>query len=69
MTRTQGESEIRFEGHKLVCALKEGLELEESDEEKAAREVEAKQFEDFCKAVKDALDDKVEKVVVSNSLI
>ena len=24
-----------FEGHKLVCALKEGLELEESDEEKA----------------------------------
>lgn len=57
-----------FESHKLVCVSKEGLELEETDEEKAAREAEAKQFEDLCKAVKDALGDKVEKVVVSNRI-
>lgn len=55
-----------FEGKKLVCVSKEGLELEESEEEKKEREEEAKQFEDLCKAVKDALGDKVEKVVVSN---
>ena len=57
-----------FDGHKLVCVSKEGLELEETDEEKKAREEEAKQFEDLCKAVKDALGDKVEKVVVSNRI-
>ncbi|KAH8117371.1 heat shock protein 90 [Phellopilus nigrolimitatus] len=55
-----------FENHKLVCVSKEGLELEETDEEKAAREGESAQFEELCKVVKDALGDKVEKVVVSN---
>lgn len=57
-----------FDGKKLVCVSKEGLELEETEEEKKAREEEAKQFEDLCKAVKDALGDKVEKVVVSNRI-
>ncbi|KAL5490318.1 HSP82 [Sanghuangporus weigelae] len=55
-----------FEGHKLVCVSKEGLELEETEEEKKAREAEAAQFEELCKVMKDALGDKVEKVVVSN---
>ncbi|EJD05852.1 HSP90-domain-containing protein [Fomitiporia mediterranea MF3/22] len=55
-----------FEGHKLVCVSKEGLELEETEEEKKEREGEAAQFEDLCKVVKDALGDKVEKVVISN---
>ena len=55
-----------FDGHKLVCVSKEGLELEETEEEKKAREEEATQFEDLCKVVKDALGDKVEKVVISN---
>ncbi|PSR74117.1 hypothetical protein PHLCEN_2v10073 [Hermanssonia centrifuga] len=57
-----------FDGHKLICVSKEGLELEETDEDKKAREEEAKQFEDLCKAVKEALGDKVEKVVVSNRI-
>ncbi|THH07303.1 hypothetical protein EW145_g3486 [Phellinidium pouzarii] len=55
-----------FDGHKLVCVSKEGLELEETEDDKKQREEEAKQFEDLCKVVKDALGDKVEKVVLSN---
>ena len=55
-----------FEGKKLVCVSKEGLELEETEDEKKEREEEAKQFEELCKVVKDALGDKVEKVVISN---
>ena len=47
---------------------REGLELEETEDEKKAREEEAKQFEDLCKAIKDALSNKVEKVVISNRI-
>jgi len=57
-----------FDGKKLICVSKEGLELEETEEEKAERENEAKEFEELCKTVKDALGDKVEKVVVSNRI-
>ena len=58
-----------FEGKKLVSVSKEGLELEESDEEKKAREEEAKKFEDLCKSIKEILGDKVEKVTVSNRVV
>ena len=44
-----------FDGKKLVCMTKEGLELEETDDEKKACEAEATQFEDLCKTVKEAL--------------
>jgi len=57
-----------FDGKKLVCVSKEGLELEETDEEKQAREAEAAEFADLCTTVKDALGDKVEKVIVSNRI-
>lgn len=58
-----------FEGKKLVSVSKEGLELEETDEEKKQREEEAKKFEDLTKAIKDILGDKVEKVTVSNRIV
>ncbi|KAH7889451.1 heat-shock protein 90 [Phlebopus sp. FC_14] len=57
-----------FEGKKLVCVSKEGLELEETEEEKKSREEEAAQFNDLCTTIKEALGDKVEKVVVSNRI-
>jgi len=57
-----------FDGKKLVCVSKDGLELEETEDEKKAREAEAASFEDLCKTVKEALGDKVEKVVVSTRI-
>jgi len=57
-----------FDGKKLVCVSKEGLELEETDEEKAAREADVGKFDTLCKSIKEALGDKVEKVVVSNRI-
>lgn len=44
-----------------------GLELKETEEEEA-REEEAAQGKDPCKAVKNTLGDKVDKFVVSNRI-
>ncbi|KIM89970.1 hypothetical protein PILCRDRAFT_812762 [Piloderma croceum F 1598] len=57
-----------FDGKKLICVSKEGLELEETEEEKKKREEEVTQYNDLCSTVKEALGDKVEKVVVSNRI-
>lgn len=57
-----------FEGKKLVCATKENLKLSETEEEKKAFEEAKAATEGLCKLVKEVLDDKVEKVVVSNRL-
>ncbi|CDF35310.1 unnamed protein product [Chondrus crispus] len=57
-----------FDGKKLVCASKEGMELEESEEEKKKREEEKKACETLCTVIKEHLGDKVEKVVASERL-
>lgn len=58
-----------FEGKKLVLITKEGLELEQTEEEKKQAEEEKKQYEALCKTVKDILGDKVEKVVISDRIV
>merc|ERR1712012_1454131 len=57
-----------FDGKKLLSATKEGLQLAEDDEEKKAFEEAKEKAESLCKLMKEVLDDKVEKVVVSNRL-
>merc|ERR1712109_220984 len=58
-----------FDGKNLVSVTKEGLELPEDEEEKKKKEADKTKFEPLCKAMKDILDEKVEKVVVSNRLV
>merc|ERR1712039_175695 len=57
-----------FDGKTLLSATKEGLKLEEDDDEKKQFEEEKAKTEGLCKLMKEVLDDKVEKVVVSNRL-
>ena len=57
-----------FDGKKLICVSKEGLELEETEDEKKAWEPEAAAFSELCSTVKEVLGDKVEKVVVLNRI-
>ena len=57
-----------FEGKKLLSATKEGLQMDEDDDEKKAFEEAKAKAEGLCKLMKEVLDDKVEKVVVSNRL-
>ncbi|KAL6544575.1 Heat shock cognate protein 80 [Orobanche minor] len=58
-----------FEGKKLVSATKEGLKLDESEDEKKKKEELKAKFEGLCKVIKDVLGDKVEKVVVSDRVV
>merc|ERR1711992_250599 len=57
-----------FDGRKLLSATKEGLQIEEDEDEKKAFEEAKTKTEPLCKLMKEVLDDKVEKVVVSNRL-
>merc|ERR1712018_341189 len=58
-----------YDGKNLVSVTKEGLELPEDEEEKKKREEDKAKYESLCKVMKDILDKKVEKVVVSNRLV
>lgn len=57
-----------YDGKKLKSCTKEGLDLEETEEEKKQKEEEKAKFEPLCKLIKDVLGDKVEKVVVSTRI-
>jgi len=58
-----------YDGKTLVSVTKEGLELPEDEDEKKRREELVAKFEGLCKVIKDILDKKVEKVIVSNRLV
>jgi len=57
-----------FEGKKLLCATKENLKITEDDEDKKKFEEAKAACEGLCRLIKEVLDDKVEKVIVSNRL-
>merc|ERR1711871_913093 len=57
-----------YEGKKLICATKEGLDLGDTDDEKKSFEEQKAATEGLCKLIKEVLDDKVDKVVVSPRL-
>jgi len=58
-----------FDGKKLMSVTKEGLELEEDEEDKKKFEEQKTLFEPLCAQLKEILGDKVEKVVISNRIV
>jgi len=58
-----------FDDKKLVCATKEGLELEQTEEEKKSAEEEKAAFESLTKKIKEILGDKIEKVILSDRIV
>merc|ERR1712176_424766 len=58
-----------YDGKKLISATKEGMSLEQTEDEKKSFEEEKAAFEPLCKLIKEVLDDKVEKVVVSQRIV
>ena len=57
-----------YEGKKMISVTKEGLELDDDEEDKRKFEEAKKETEELCKIIKETLDDKVDKVVVSPRL-
>jgi molecular chaperone HtpG len=58
-----------FDGKKMICITKEGLKLEETEEEKKKWEELKAQYESLCKTIKEILGDKVEKVILSERVV
>jgi molecular chaperone HtpG len=58
-----------YDGKKLISVTKEGLKLEDSEEEKKRFEELKLAMEPLCKLMKDILDQNVEKVVVSQRIV
>merc|ERR1712146_739950 len=58
-----------YDGKKLVSLTKEGVDFDETEEEKAAWEEKVKSYEPLTKAIKDTLGDNVEKVVLSKRVV
>jgi len=58
-----------FDGKKMVSITKEGLVLDETEEEKKKWEETKAEFEPLCKHVKEILDQKVEKVILGERIV
>merc|ERR1719515_185303 len=57
-----------YEGKKLICITKENLQLDDDEDEQKKFEEAKAAVEGLCTHMKEILEDKVEKVVVSNRL-
>merc|ERR1712078_781024 len=57
-----------YDDKKLKSVTKEGLDMDETEDEKKKREEEKAKFEPLCKLMKDILGDKVEKVVLGSRI-
>jgi len=58
-----------FDGKKMICITKEGLKLDESEDEKKRFEELKAQYENLTKVIKEILGDKVEKVQISERIV
>jgi len=58
-----------FESKKMVCITKEGLKLDDTEEEKKKWDELKKEYENLCKIMKEVLGDKAEKVVLSERIV
>jgi len=58
-----------YDDKKMVCVTKEGLELDQTDDEKKAAEEEKAAFEPLTKKIKEILGDKIEKVELSSRIV
>jgi len=58
-----------FDGKKMNNITKEGLKLDETEDEKKKSEDLKVQFEPLCKTIKEILGDKVEKVIISERIV
>merc|ERR1712196_433990 len=68
MRKPEEVTQEEYEGKKLISATKEGLKMEDTEEEKKEFEEAKAASEGLCKLTKEVLDDKVDKVVVSGRL-
>jgi len=58
-----------FDGKKMINITKEGLKLDETEDEKKKKEEQKAQFENLTKVIKEILGDKVEKVTISDRIV
>merc|ERR1712217_908916 len=58
-----------YNGHKLVSITKEGLNIQETEEEIKQKEETKSEYEPLCSFFKETLGERVEKVVVSDRLV
>lgn len=58
-----------FDGKKMTCITKEGLQLDETEDEKKKAEEQKASFENLCKIVQDILEKRVEKVILSERIV
>jgi len=58
-----------YNGLKLVCITKEGLNIQETEEEIKQKEEQKSKFDALCSTIKEILGEKVEKVVISDRLV